>query len=139
MSGSTREPASLRVQRTGHASLSRAAMEYLGWPTRIMIHERYYGVDIRPARDGDHRPYHIPITEVELDDSGLTVGGNSANFNARQVFSDNGMIDPATSAKYAALFMLDDDGETPVLMVRRCDRLTVNVSRRRRTSRTVPA
>jgi hypothetical protein len=136
MSGSTREPASLRVQRTGHASLSRAAMEYLGWPTRIMIFERYYGVDIRPARDGDHRPYRIPPSSDYLQSAGLS---HTSNFNARQVFTDNGMIDPATSAKYAALFMLDDDGETPVLMVRRCDRLTVNASRRRRTSRTVPA
>ena len=136
MSGRHREPASLRIQRTGHASLSRAAMEYLGWPTRIVIFERYYGLDIRPARDGDHRPYCVPQATEYMQTGGLS---HTANFNARQVFSDAGMVDPEASAKYATLFMLGDDGETPVLMVRRCDRLTVNVSRQRRTSRTVPA
>ena len=48
---SRREPAALRIMRTGHGSLNRAAMEYLGWPTRIVIHERYYGLEIRDRND----------------------------------------------------------------------------------------
>lgn len=128
-----REPAALRVMRTGHGSLNRAAMEYLDWPTRIVIHERYYGLEIRAAKDSDHRPYCIPAV---TDDNAL---GHTANFNARQCFTDARMMDADASAKYTALFGLDDDGETPVLIVCRANRLAVNVTRPMRQSRTVPA
>ena len=130
-----REPAALRIMRTGHGSLNRAAMEYLGWPTRIVIHERYYGLEIRAANDGDHRPYCIPAA---TDDNAL---GYTANFNARQAFTDARMMDADASTKFTALFGLDDSGGTlvPVLMVCRANRLTVNATRQIRQTRTVPA
>ena len=132
---SRREPAALRIMRTGHGSLNRAAMEYLGWPTRIVIHERYYGLEIRAANDSDHRPYCIPAAaEDQAKEHGYT-----ANFNARQAFTDARMMDADASAKYTALFGLDDDGGTPVLMVCRANRLTVNATRPIRQTRTVPA
>lgn len=135
MSGRHREPAALRVARTGHGCLSRAAMEYLGWPTRIVIFERCYGVDIRPANATDHRPYCIPVP-AGSDPSAI---GQVANFAAPTVFESAGLLDRSESRKYLALFALDDDGETPILMVRRCDRVSVEVKQRAHTSKTVPA
>ena len=125
MSGG-RGPATLRVMRTGHGSLSRASAEYLGWPLGIIITPTVYGVTIRAATDADHRPYRVSAVDVD------SPGSEMSNFAARAPLADGGLVCTEGHRKYRALFTLDDDGETPVLMIRRCDRVHITTPAKRK-------
>lgn len=108
--GRKRGGAALRVSATGHAALSQAAADILGWPETVLIAARDGAVIIKAATPDDHRAYRLVWYVAP---NGRLINGR---FSARAAFIAAGMLPETGSAKYLALECDSEDGRRAIFM-----------------------
>lgn len=120
-----RTAAALRVSATGHASLSAAAMDVLGWADGLLIAAKDGVLIIKAAGADDHRAYRV----VYATNTSTGVRGN-CRFCAGRAFAAAGLLPAIGSVKYVCVECDAGDGERalyvrrdvqlPVLQYERC-------------------
>lgn len=100
-----RTAAALRVSATGHASLSAAAMDVLGWADGLLIAAKDGALIIKAAGADDHRAYRV-VYAVTLSTG---VRGN-CRFCAGRAFAAAGMLPATGSVKYICVECDTGDG-----------------------------